>query len=764
MAMGETSSDCGVLGVLASKLRVWRSVGILLVLFRVYSENIPFFYRFPGTSGHIRAAPPTPMPKLHTLVIMPSKGSKEVLSKFVDPPSPQESLSVWSFFETNLRHLIKEACGPLNNATVVLSQEGNPIEVSDLSDELPDYIGMGLKQFIFYVDEAATWLESTAARKHREDNAGVLNGVDDYVFDTTLGLLSSERTLAHAQGPPTQSFPRRGTFESVTTRDEYKREVVATTPVKIQATLAHFFGNGVTKKTQKVVLSDGTVRQEGAGAQVLVLDKTVSSENVVKRSFLCEKGCGRSFDHGPARAHHQKVCKGPPEKELECVEADDEEAGGEADNEAEDQGQEDANRQPMREAIPYPFDPAPCEGSNTAAHDAVAKELGIDSSTPVEMYDELLRAHPRVLHRLAVTEGLYARYKAVAERARALAAEIPLPGAELEAPTLGAAAGPIDEQPRKRKRKRHDGGFKQSGLREGDKRKPRTIYFKYEVVQYYRKMQKFKDQGLCPTPGDSTVERFGGGMTKGQVSTWANQEATLRAALMHANCITGRGKKTRTCSEKLMPFKSRAARRCTLHKGKNRPFAAAEAEVHALYREKRKKGLPVTAHYLRVQMKTTVRKHYGMVACDTFKASGRWLQKFARHFEMSLRRKTNKKHLSVEERLPKCKRWHARFRRRLQGGPKSKLDPKWGRWLPEDRISTDQVPCNLREGDGRTYADTGEKRVWLAGSKADCGKRFCTLQVSARCCNGDRNKPRSGQPKLTIVFRGQGQSPGRPRS
>ena len=59
MAMGETSSDCGVLGADASKIRVWRSVGILFVLFRVYSENIPFFYGFqpfPGSSEHFRAA------------------------------------------------------------------------------------------------------------------------------------------------------------------------------------------------------------------------------------------------------------------------------------------------------------------------------------------------------------------------------------------------------------------------------------------------------------------------------------------------------------------------------------------------------------------------------------------------------------------------------------------------------------------------------------------------------------------------------------
>ena len=41
MVMGENAADCGVLGAVASKIRVWRSVGILFVLFRVYSENIP---------------------------------------------------------------------------------------------------------------------------------------------------------------------------------------------------------------------------------------------------------------------------------------------------------------------------------------------------------------------------------------------------------------------------------------------------------------------------------------------------------------------------------------------------------------------------------------------------------------------------------------------------------------------------------------------------------------------------------------------------
>lgn len=65
------------------------------------------------------------------------------------------------------------------------------------------------------------------------------------------------------------------------------------------------------------------------------------------------------------------------------------------------------------------------------------------------------------------------------------------------------------------------------------------------------------------------------------------------------------------------------------------------------------------------------------------------------------------------------------------------------------------MPCNLRCGGARTYDDVGATRVWIAGAKADDGKRFCTFFILARgkC---DPSKPRRGQPKLCIIFRGAG--------
>ena len=61
-----------------------------------------------------------------------------------------------------------------------------------------------------------------------------------------------------------------------------------------------------------------------------------------------------------------------------------------------------------------------------------------------------------------------------------------------------------------------------------------------------------------------------------------------------------------------------------------------------------------------------------------------------------------------------------------------------GRWLYRDRLSLDQVPCNLVNGDVRTYNTKGdEETVWVAGSgKGDEGKRFCTLQPCTRGFSG----------------------------
>ena len=154
------------------------------------------------------------------------------------------------------------------------------------------------------------------------------------------------------------------------------------------------------------------------------------------------------------------------------------------------------------------------------------------------------------------------------------------------------------------KRRKDGTGFKRTGLQEGQRRgRSHTIHFKYEVVQHYRSLQAMKQRGLLGMedlpPVVDTAETFK--VSKGQVSTWAKMEGEFRKALQHGSNVKGKGKR-KNDGDTLVAFKTRAARRTTLHQGRKRPFASAEAELHANYKEKRSKGLPVSvsAQFLRI--------------------------------------------------------------------------------------------------------------------------------------------------------------------
>ena len=279
-------------------------------------------------------------------------------------------------------------------------------------------------------------------------------------------------------------------------------------------------------------------------------------------------------------------------------------------------------------------------------------------------------------------------------------------------------------------------------------------------LREYEALQKL---GLCPEGAGKATSAHFNGLAESNISKWKAQEEEIRKALSHEHRVD---QKQSHRAGKLAPsFCSKGARRMTLHRGRAPPFAACELELHALYRLRRrgngagnKGGERVTGLWLRITMKRLVRKHCGDHAADCFKACKKWLRNFARRFGMSLRRKSNSKAEPVEARLPKIRRWHARLRRRLKRDGKltrTTLHPKWGRWLPGCRFAIDQVPMNLRCGDGRTYDDTGAARIWLVGTPADDGKRFGTLHIIAKA-KPDPTKPRRGQPRLGMILRGAG--------
>jgi hypothetical protein len=94
-----------------------------------------------------------------------------------------------------------------------------------------------------------------------------------------------------------------------------------------------------------------------------------------------------------------------------------------------------------------------------------------------------------------------------------------------------------------------------------------------------------------------------------------------------------------------------------------------------------------------------------------FRASKGWFQKFLSRNRLALRKKTNHKNHSPEEKLTDIERFHCRLRLFLATGLNP--HPKWGRFVSKNRYNVDQVPlpfvCYAQE----TYDYEGEEAIWI---------------------------------------------------
>ena len=263
-------------------------------------------------------------------------------------------------------------------------------------------------------------------------------------------------------------------------------------------------------------------------------------------------------------------------------------------------------------------------------------------------------------------------------------------------------------------------------------RQQRSNMFKWKVIQQ--------------------VERF-----QEEYPEWGPECAALVAGQYNCTCD-----QVRKWVKKRESIK-RAATRKDGHKARDRKqkgrFNLAEAEVFKQFKAARAKGQRVGPRWICQCARREVHKCYeGTPLAElakTFAAKQGWLRRFCSRWSISLRRKTNVKRTPIQERLGKIQRYFALLRIRLRSYNKQPLYcEKWALWKPKYRWSLDQVPAGFFAPTS-TYELKGARRVHIASNGSADSHRECTLQV---CIRGwkDPSKPRPGQPKLVICFKGKG--------
>ena len=178
-------------------------------------------------------------------------------------------------------------------------------------------------------------------------------------------------------------------------------------------------------------------------------------------------------------------------------------------------------------------------------------------------------------------------------------------------------------------------------------------------------------------------------------------------------------------------------------------YPLMEEELYQAFKVRRSEGRICSVHWFKNKSKYFMDKLYPGVK---FGASTGWFLNFCNRHDLVLRKKTNKKRVSPEEKLHLIETFHENLRKFLATSNALNKNSKWGRFPPETRYNCDQIPLPFVVDMKRTYEKKGVKEVWINQNAPGSDKRFCTLHAIFRPTGG-RMLP---QPKPVLVFRGLG--------
>ena len=178
------------------------------------------------------------------------------------------------------------------------------------------------------------------------------------------------------------------------------------------------------------------------------------------------------------------------------------------------------------------------------------------------------------------------------------------------------------------------------------------------------------------------------------------------------------------------------------------PQAELRLYAHFVYR-RRVKAKRVTRMWLKKKL-AEIRADLGhQLPSPTWLPSGGYISRFCQRWNISSQCRTNKKKMSIQERLPQMQAFHQYWIQVVQC-MQPERDKKYGRYGPNEIYAMDQVPM--------AFSCPTNKTLEVKGAPAGCrslgihedDKRMCTLNITL-CAN-----PSGQDVRIEVIFRGLG--------
>ena len=240
-------------------------------------------------------------------------------------------------------------------------------------------------------------------------------------------------------------------------------------------------------------------------------------------------------------------------------------------------------------------------------------------------------------------------------------------------------------------------------VQENRARKSYTREFKIQVVRFYHENNLYQ-----------TSKKFS--LNTKTIGRWVRDEAKI--------------KKSKKASKRVS-----FTRQCQ--------FPEMEEELYREYKQLRRQGFKIKGYWFKERAKQLLKE---MNPDSSFKFSDSWFDGFKSRHRISLRRATNVCQKPASDKRAAVQQFHQNIRRAAH---EERPTRPVGRFALQQIANVDQTPLPFTFASGGTYADSGDKTVWVRGGASGLDKRQCTAQITLFADGEPRVKP-------LLIFKGKG--------